>query len=130
MEARAAARGVPNPATASPLSDRWTSCRRRKWGAAGWVSPAGRAGWRCDRRRRREGGRGAAHRTAGAPSRPAAAPFAPLVPSSPVGPPSGVAPSPPSPHRCGAGASRPSASRRSQRPANSRWPAQPRRRRR
>eukprot|EP00964_Phaeocystis_antarctica_P018435 scaffold10193_cov75-Phaeocystis_antarctica.AAC.2 len=75
MEARAAARGVPNPAAASPLSDRWTSCRRRKWGAAGWVSPAGRAGWRCDRRRRREGGRGAGarYRTAGAPSRPAAA---------------------------------------------------------
>eukprot|EP00964_Phaeocystis_antarctica_P073138 scaffold44847_cov71-Phaeocystis_antarctica.AAC.3 len=37
----------------------------------------GRAGWRCDRRRRRGVGRGAARRRADAPSRPGAAPCAP-----------------------------------------------------
>eukprot|EP00964_Phaeocystis_antarctica_P040370 scaffold23077_cov68-Phaeocystis_antarctica.AAC.2 len=144
MEARVAARGVAIPATASLLSDRWTSCRRRKWGAAGWAPPAGHAGSRCARRRRREGGRGvgARYRTVGAPSRPAAAPCALPVPSfpRPLSPPgvacpppagacSGVSPAP-SPRSCGVGASRPSAPRQRQRPANSRWPSQPRRRRR
>eukprot|EP00964_Phaeocystis_antarctica_P075309 scaffold46445_cov59-Phaeocystis_antarctica.AAC.7 len=66
---------------------RWTEARAAMRGLA---PPAGRGGWRCDRRRRREGGRGAGarYRTAGAPSRPAAAPCAPPAPSSPAGPPS------------------------------------------
>eukprot|EP00964_Phaeocystis_antarctica_P097822 scaffold63894_cov59-Phaeocystis_antarctica.AAC.3 len=131
---------------ASLLRDRWTTCRRSWIGAAGWAPPAGRGGWRCDRRRRREGGPGAGarYRTGGAPSRPAAAHYAP--PGSPQGvfpppvgacsgasPPPGVASPPPgvaSPRSYGAGASRPCAPRRSQRPACSRRPAQPRRRRR
>eukprot|EP00964_Phaeocystis_antarctica_P107234 scaffold71990_cov65-Phaeocystis_antarctica.AAC.5 len=109
-------------------------CRRSWIGAAGWAPPAGRGGWRCDRHRRREGGRGAAHRTTGAPSRPAVARCAP--PMSPRGvspPPVGAcSPSPgvASPRSCGAGASRPCAPRRSQRPACSRCPAQPCRRNR
>eukprot|EP00964_Phaeocystis_antarctica_P006617 scaffold3581_cov58-Phaeocystis_antarctica.AAC.4 len=142
MEARVAARGAANPMVVSLLSDRWTSCPRSWMGAAGWAPPAGRAGWRCDRHRRQEGGRGAAHRTAGVPSRPAAdrcappavcfpRPFSPPVVASPppAGACSGVSPAP-SPRSCGVGASRPSAPRQRQRPANFRWPSQPRRRRR
>eukprot|EP00964_Phaeocystis_antarctica_P017230 scaffold9501_cov75-Phaeocystis_antarctica.AAC.8 len=127
--------------TASLLRDRWMTSRRSWMVAAGWAPPAGRGGWRCDRRRRREGGRGAGarYRTASAPSRPAAARYAPPVLSfpRPLSPP-GVASLPPvvacplpgvaSPRSCGAGASRPSAPRRSQRPACPRRPAQPRRR--
>eukprot|EP00964_Phaeocystis_antarctica_P104537 scaffold69629_cov69-Phaeocystis_antarctica.AAC.6 len=100
----------------------------------GVAPPAGRGGWRCARRGHREGDHAAAHRTAGAPSRPAAAPCAPPGPSSPraLSPP-GVACPPPgvaSPRRCGAGASPPYVPRRSQRLACPRRPAQPRRRRR
>eukprot|EP00964_Phaeocystis_antarctica_P107947 scaffold72585_cov56-Phaeocystis_antarctica.AAC.2 len=43
----------------------------------GRAPPAGRGGWRCDRRRYRGGGHGAASRTTGVPSRPAAARCAP-----------------------------------------------------
>ena len=65
-------------------------------GRVGWVPPAGRGGWRCGRRRRREGGPGAALRTTGAPSRPAAARGAPPVASSrPAFWPPGVASPPP-----------------------------------
>eukprot|EP00964_Phaeocystis_antarctica_P112679 scaffold76815_cov57-Phaeocystis_antarctica.AAC.1 len=67
-EARAAARVVRNPTMASPLRDCWMTCRLRRGGAAGWVPPAGRGGWRCAPRRHRWSscGAGARCRIAGA----------------------------------------------------------------
>eukprot|EP00964_Phaeocystis_antarctica_P077772 scaffold48318_cov65-Phaeocystis_antarctica.AAC.2 len=45
----------------------------------GRALPAGRGGWRCDRRPRREGGHDAARRRAGVRLRSGAAPCAPLA---------------------------------------------------
>ena len=57
---RVAARGVARLMELLPRS------RPCHLGRSGWAPPAGRGGWRCARHRHREGGHGAAYRTAGA----------------------------------------------------------------
>eukprot|EP00964_Phaeocystis_antarctica_P127585 scaffold91257_cov65-Phaeocystis_antarctica.AAC.1 len=69
----------------------------------------GRAGWRCDRHRRRGGGRGAARRRGGVRLRSGAARCAPRVASLALPPPSGFAAPAPSLHSCDAGTTPPCA---------------------